>query len=215
MVALITVGCARSGDVVILIDSTMLAEPVEVVAVPVAASVSSRESTPRSSPATERDPRLTSIRDSAAALDARFRALRDTLGREVGAIDTADRRTRAYAVRYAEIRRRTLAAEAVRAARDSARRREEALRVSLDSPQPVGEPRRGTTALPETNGADGRAAVRVPAVGATVTLSLAPGEWSIGIATRGSEPRVRDAVTVRRGSTDTVRIPPPRPDRPR
>jgi hypothetical protein len=206
--ALIAVGCARSGDVVVVIDSTMRAEAVEVVAVPVTSASLVPASIRQPVAGGDSGARLIAIRDTASALDVRFRALRDTLTRDVNALDGADRTTPAYAQRYAEIRRRTQVAESIRARRDSVRRREELLRARLGTRAPALEPA-GAVAPSAGAADDGRATVRARAVNGTATLSLDPGEWSIGIAAPGADATVHSPVTVRRGSTQTVHIRPP------
>jgi hypothetical protein len=153
------------------------------------------------------------MHDSVAMLESRFRALRDTLTRAVRMLDTADRTTRAYAVRYAEIRRRTLAAEAIRASRDSLRRREEALRMSLGDRAPGPSPEMDGPASAAAN-ADSRTPVRAMTIDGTVTLSLAPGAWSIGLAPGGAHASTPQSVMVKRGTTQTVRIMSARPRTP-
>jgi hypothetical protein len=201
MGALIALGCARSGDVVVVIDSTMRGESVEVVALP---ADPLQQASANAAPARDSLARLRRLDDSAMALDARFRALRDTLSGEVRALDSTDRRTRRYAVRYAEIRRRTLGAEALRSDRDSVRRRADMLRSRLGA--------RAATAAATPSAEDdaasasggGRRAERRPIRDGALTLSLAPGRWWIGAARSGAQPTHYDSVTVRHAATDTV-----------
>ena len=141
-------------------------------------------------------------------LDERFRGLRDSLNGEVASLETMDRRSRPYALKYAEIRRRTLAAEQVRAQRDSVRSRVMALLVAAGidtSNQGSGAARASADSSRPANGASSsmqRYAVR----DSTVTLTLAPGRWSIGAARAGALPTSSRTVTVSRGSTDTLRL---------
>ena len=64
----------------------------------------------------------TAATDSAARLDVRFQREREAINRDVLAMRDADRRSPDYARRFDEIRRRTIAAESLRAARDRLRR---------------------------------------------------------------------------------------------
>lgn len=203
MAVLIALGCARSGDVVVVIDSTMRGESVEVVALPVDPL---QRASANAGPTRDSLARLHGLDDSAAVLETRFRALRDTLSSEVRALDTADRRTRPYAVRYAEIRRRTLAAEALRSDRDSIRARADTLRTRLVAR--AGSAGTAPTADVDAQaaGADARRAQRRPMHEGALTLSLAPGRWWIGAARLGAQPTHYAAVTVRRGVTDTVHL---------
>jgi hypothetical protein len=209
--ALVALGCSDSGDVVVVIDSTMRAESVEVVALPTDPAL--RVVTASGPHATDSIARLRALDDSVAAIDARFQMMRDQLSSDVGALDTADRRTRSYAVRYAEIRRRTLAAEALRAARDSMRTRAAAFRSSLGIT--ANEPNAAAASSDAgTRSIDGRRAERQPARAGGSTVSLAPGPWWIGVATRGANPLGFAPVTVRPGSIDTVRFGARGPSRP-
>ena len=211
MGALIALGCARSGDVVVVIDSTMRGESVEVVALPVDPL---QRASANAGPARDSLARLHRLDDSAAVLETRFRALRDTLSSEVRALDTADRRTRPYAVRYAEIRRRTLGAEALRSDRDSIRARADTLRTRLVAR--AGSAATAVTADVDARAVtDGRRAQRRPMHEGALTLSLAPGRWWIGAAKLGAQPTHYAAVTVRRGATDTVHLGARGPRRPR
>lgn len=204
MGALIALGCARSGDVVVVIDSTMRTESVEVVALPV--DPFQVGDARRTADATDSASRLRSLDDSAATLDARFRALRDALSSKVRALDTADRRTRTYAVRYAEIRRRTVAAEALRADRDSIQARADTLRTRLGARVSRAVPTPSANDNAASTSPDGRRAERRRIHEGALTLSLAPGRWWIGAAGSGAQPTRYDSVTVRRGMTDTVHL---------
>ena len=201
MGGLIALGCARSGDVVVVIDSTMWAESVEVVAFPTDPLQLASANT---APARDSLARLRSLEDSAMTIEMRFRALRDTLSGEVRALDTADRRTRRYAVRYAEIRRRTLAAEALRSARDSVRLRAEKLRGRLGARAASAAATPSAEDGAASTSGDGRRAERRAMGEGAVTLSLAPGRWWIGAARSGAQPTHYDSITVRRAATDTV-----------
>jgi hypothetical protein len=204
----IALGCAPSGDVVVVIDSTMRGEAVEVVAVPTSSPGAAIERPGAPPGASDSVTALRLLDDSAASLDSAFRSLRDALGAEVRALDTADRTTRAYADRYADIRRRTAAAEALRATRDSIRKKGVALRARLGdrAAPPSGSGAGASRAKPAD---DGREVTRAPIRAGVRTLSLPPGHWSIGIAPRGDDPAHYNSITVRRGATDTVRFGPP------
>ena len=201
---LIVVGCTRSGDVVILLDSTMRTEPVEVVALPADPLLTARGDVRTPSQAADSIARLRSLDDSAAALETRFRALRDSVSADVRSLDSADRRSRRYAERYADVRHRTLAAESVRAARDSMRTRADRLRARLG-------PRASVAPVPSAGGeaarnVDGRRAERHTIRDGALTLTLSPGRWWIGVARPGGDPARYDTVTVIRGAVDTVQL---------
>jgi hypothetical protein len=206
-------GCARSGDVVVVLDSTMRAEMVEVVAMPLeydddgdAARQNLADVPPDSLE------RLRALEDSSATLAVRFRTLRDSLNSEVRSLENLDRRTRAYALRYAEIRRRTLAAESIRSVRDAMRSRADSLRIRLGvAAAPRSRPDPGSTdpATRVAEGSDGRKAERRAVQDSTVVLTLAPGRWGIGAAHAGARPSRFETVTVETGSTDTLRLAPP------
>ena len=205
MGALIALGCTRSGDVVVVIDSSMRADSLEVVAVSAnpGAAAGSGDHVPGAT--SDSVSRLRLLDDSAATLDARFRELRGAVGGEVAAIDTMDRRTRAYATRYDAIMRRTRDAERLRALRDSVRRRADALRTRLGARAiPIGAAPASRSTTADADGDGDRRIERRPIRGETLTLSLAPGAWWIGIARIGTEPARYDSVTVRKGTTDTL-----------
>lgn len=85
-----------------------------------------------SQPRAESAPAASPLADSAAAADARFQTARTAINRDARALDarSAQRRTPDYAKAYDELRRRTLAAESLRADRDALRAR---LRRAADS----------------------------------------------------------------------------------
>lgn len=180
----------------------MQADSVEVVALPVAVrNVSSRDLAPAAPD--DSLARLRAIDDSAASLETRFRDLRAAITSQVAAIDTIDRRSRAYATRYDAIVRQTRDAEEVRAKRDSLRAGAERLRARLG--QRAGTVADAPTTIdPRGDGGDESAMQRHRIRGGSVTLSLAPGAWWIGVARAGSEPVRYDSLTVRTGATDTL-----------
>ena len=206
--SLFALGCAPSGEVVVVLDSTMRAEPVEVVAVPglalpAAEAVGNSRSGGGESPHAER---LRALTDSASVLASRFTHLRDSLNGEVAALERMDRRSRPYAVKYAEIRRRTLVAEHVRALRDSVRSQASALRVAAGIHAPGSDPAAGGPGAPREPVNDSSSIVRYPVQDSTVTLSLRPGRWSIGVARPGATAASWEVVSVIRGSSDTLRL---------
>ena len=109
-----------------------------------------------------------------------------------------DRRAPGYALRYADIRRRTTVAEHTRATRDAARARAEALRARL-APSLIA----ATEADDET---DASAVRRARATTSPFALHLPSGEWLIGAAPVGAHPRRFERVDVRTGGRDTVRL---------
>ena len=102
-------GERRTGELTIEHDSTPAAPAVEVVAMP-------------AGPAGDSMRRAVAIEDSARAVDARFQALRDSINREASTL-AGDRRSAEYARAWDALRRRTVAAESLRAERDRIRRR--------------------------------------------------------------------------------------------
>ena len=146
-------------------------------------------------------------------LASRFRSMRDSLNAEVARLDSLDRRTRAYAVRYAEIRRRTLAAEQLRARRDSMYARAAAL---------SGDSNAATVARNGAGGNDPRVSLEnAPGLqrhalrDSAVVLELTAGRWSIGAARAGQLLAEPTTLTVISGESDTLRIsgaPAPRDD---
>ena len=75
--------------------------------------------------------RLRALLDSAAALDSAFQRERAVLNADARAMAALDRRSDAYAQRFAEFRARQLAAESRRVERDRIRRRADAMRGRL------------------------------------------------------------------------------------
>jgi hypothetical protein len=192
-----TTACNSSGEVVVVLDTTMRGDGVEVVAFRSDANESDA-----SRGATAQRRTRTPLDDSVAMLDARFRAMRDSLNTEVARLDTADRRSRAYAVRYAEIRRRTIAAEQVRARRDSVRARVEGIVAGAGS----GTSRSGASAsLPSL--ANVANLQRHAVSDSSVVLDLAAGRWSIGAARDGRLVSEPVTLTIEAGTSDTVRVP--------
>jgi hypothetical protein len=205
MLVVIALGCSGSGHVVVVIDSTMSRGSVEVVALPMSPARASVAATLDGAPP-DSHARLRVLEDSATRFDGRFQRLRDSLNTDVRALDTADRRTPAYARRYAEIRRRTMIADSIRTRRDAVRSQATELRTKLSaevarSPRPTPNARE----IPLTD-ASGRRVRRERMTAPNVTLSLEPGPWWIGVASPDSEPARYDSLTVRRGRTDTLRF---------
>ena len=193
-------GCEHAGRIVIVLDNSEFAPGAEVVALRADALDASGSNVPAAT--ADSVARLRAIDDSVARLGERFRASRDSINREVAALDSLDRRTRTYAVRYADIRRRTLAAEHTRTARDAARERAERLRTHL------------AASLATVRAADGEGSPssvrRTPIAGRSFALELPPGEWMVGIAPAGGFPARYTRVTARAGGTDTLRLARPR-----
>jgi hypothetical protein len=113
VLALVAAACGerRTGDLTVEHDSTPAAAGVEVVAIP-------------DGPVGDSMRRAAAIDDSARAIDARFQAEREAINRDAAAL-TGDRRSPEYARRWEALRRRTTAAESLRAERDRMRRRAE------------------------------------------------------------------------------------------
>ena len=188
---------------VVVLDSTMRGEGVEVVAFPRSDRDGDASGVANSPHATRARRTPTALEDSATMLAERFRAARDSLNDEVSRLEALDRRSRAYAVRYAEIRRRTLAAEQLRARRDSVNARVMDSRGEAD---PGSLPARSAAADSLPVLAEISELHRRPASDSIVTLELAPGRWYIGVARDGrliSAPTERTIVS---GDTDTLRI---------
>lgn len=102
-------GERRAGELTVEHDSTVATPAVEVVAIP-------------DGPVGDSMRRANAIADSAKSVDERFQALRDSINREAAALG-GDRRSAEYARRWDALRRRTVAAESLRAERDRIRRR--------------------------------------------------------------------------------------------
>jgi hypothetical protein len=200
---LVVLGCTQSGDVVIVLDSTMRGEAVEVVATSVDPRLARRDR-PMSAAGADSLALLRTVDDEGARLAARFRALRDSLNREVRSLDSLDRRSRQYAVRYADIRRRTLGAEAIRAERDAYRARADSIRAML-GPDITGA---SDTATSEDGNGGNRRVLRETLADSSITLSLQPGRWWIGASVGGARPERYDTIVVRRGEIDTLRLTP-------
>ena len=195
LLTLSTAACDGSGEVMVVLDTTMRGDGVEVVAFR-----SDDAANDASSRGVNTAPRArTPLDDSAATLAEQFRVMRDSLNAEVARLDSVDRRSRAYAVRYAEIRRRTIAAEQLRARRDSVQ-----ARASRGAASASGS-RGAAVALPSLTDVAGLQ--RHAIADSSVVLELPPGRWSIGAARDGrlmSEPMT---LTVHSGQVDTLRIP--------
>ena len=205
--SLLALGCARSGEVVIVLDSTTGADSVEVVAFPgddrFATAVGKSRSEADAGPEAER---LRALADSTSVLSSRFQAIRDSLNREVEALGTVDRTTRAYAVRFSDIQRRTQAAESIRLRRDSVRARAAALEASAGTAAVNPNASADAIGVSARTGEHPVGVQRHTARDSTLRLSLAPGRWSIGVARRGEMPTTPITVTVSQGSSDTLRL---------
>ncbi len=147
----------------------------------------------------------TPLDDSAAALATRFREVRDSLNAEVARLDTVDRRTRAYAVRYAEIRRRTVAAEQLRARRDSVQARAAAQRRESASAGAAG----ASSTVDSLPALDRTSDVRRGSTrDSVVVLELAPGRWSVAATRDGHQVSALTTVLVASAGNDTLRLRP-------
>ena len=202
---LMLAACERSGEVIVVLDSTMRGEGVEVVAFRTDGEdgdAAGRGSSDRS-PSSQRAA-MTPLDDSAAMLANRFREMRDSLNADVARLDSIDRRTRTYAVRYAEIRRRTVAAEQLRARRDSVMARAALLRATPSSapssraPVSGGDSLSGLEGLPDVQ--------RHPVSDSVAVLTLGAGRWTIAVTRDGLRVGEMTPLTVIAGEVDTLRI---------
>jgi hypothetical protein len=203
VLVLSSIACDRRGEVVVVLDTTMRGTGVEVVAF--------RSDDARGESANEADRTrvqgraATPLGDSAAMLATRFREMRDSLNEEVAQLGSLDRRTRAYAVRYAEIRRRTLAAEQLRARRDSVQARAAALSASTDvSARAANAAITDDSARRSLDGLNDLQ--RHPVSDSTVVLELAAGRWSIGAARGGRLVGELRTLTISPERSDTLRL---------
>lgn len=194
--------CTRSGEVVVVLDTTMRGEGVEVIAFRSNDGDATRTAARAGSPAGDRGA-MTPLDDSAAMLATRFRELRDSLNAEVARLDSMDRRTRAYAVRYAEVRRRTAVAEQLRARRDSVQARAVASRAARPSTSSA-TATAGGSALPSIDRTPGLEKHRVR--DSVVILELAAGRWSIGVVRNGRTLGAPTSLGVVPGQRDTLRL---------
>ena len=205
LLLLAILACETSGEVVVVLDSTMRGEGVEVIAYrhDDASAGAPGDANRRNAAGPRRAP--TALEDSALTVGERFRALRDSLNDEVSRLGELDRRSRAYAVRYAEIRRRTLAAEQLRARRDSLRLRATSIAARSDADASW---TRVADAAPESLPllTDLVGVQRRAATDSIMRLDLAPGRWYIGVARNGRLVSPPTEHVIGSGDADTLRI---------
>jgi hypothetical protein len=151
------------------------------------------------------------LADSTDQLERRFQILRDALNREARALESVDRRSRAYAERFFAFRRRELEAERIRHARDRVRSHTATLRARLaatlqERDRSGGEEARRRRGALDSMVADTRRARAIPMSARAMTRSLEPGVWWVGIAPRGGVPDGFQRVVLRRGARDTLRF---------
>ena len=194
LLTLSTAACDGSGEVMVVLDTTMRGDGVEVVAF--RSDDDASGATPRGANTSPRA--RTPLDDSAATLAEQFRAMRDSLNAEVARLDTADRRSRAYAVRYAEIRRRTIAAEQLRARRDSVQARATAAAAPASGSRVANASLPSLTEVAELQ--------RHVIADSSVVLELPAGRWSIGAARGGRLVSEPTTLTVESGQSDTLRL---------
>jgi hypothetical protein len=182
----------RDASLTVVIDSNRPHEEREVIALPIdpaslhrpidsAAGISPRQA--------DSVARLAAMRDSAAMYDARFQSERDTLNRESRALDRVDRRAAEYARRFDTFRRRALAAESLRIARDRFRDRIPPLAERLSGgAAPMAAAESSFRSVVDTVSASGRRTVVGRTRSDTVRLRLAEGSWWIGASDAGVLP---------------------------
>jgi hypothetical protein len=151
------------------------------------------------------------LADSSDRLERRFQILRDALNREARALESVDRRSRAYAERFFAFRRREFEAEGIRHARDRVRSHTATLRARLaatlqERDRSGGEEARRRRGALDSMVADTRRARAMPMSARAMTRSLEPGVWWVGIAPRGGMPDGFQRVVLRRGASDTLRF---------
>ena len=202
LVAVVLLSCGRDGSrsdaasiVIVVRDSTARDGSLEALALPV--DPASLRLAPPSRAGDERQ----RLADSAAALDARFQSSRDALNDRARAMYGQDVRTREYASRWDAFRRDELTADALRRERDRVRMR---LRRAGGDVAAGGGPPRDSILARARDG--GRTPVHAPLRGGSVTLSLAPGAWWIGIGPAGAVPVRFEVHQARPGTSDTVRL---------
>jgi hypothetical protein len=182
----------RDASLTVVIDSNGTHEEREVIAVPVdpASLHSSIGSAAGISPRhADSVARLAALRDSAVTYNERFQSERDTLNRESHALDRVDRRAAEYARRFDAFRRRALAAESLRIARDRFRDRIAPLAERLSGgAAPTAAADSSFRSILETVSATGRRSVVGRTRSDTVRLRLAAGTWWIGASGAGTLP---------------------------
>ena len=214
-VSLVLACAPDSGDATLLVDSTLLRESSEVVAVPVdPLSLRTRPPFPtRPVSLTDTVAIAAVLRDSAERLDAVFQRERELLNAEarlLQALPPAGRRSADYARQYASFILRLEPAQRARFQRDSLRSRANRLLPAHTSAGMARVPHAddATARAALLAAADGRRRTIVAPAAPVVRLRLASGEWWIGLGATGQLPahfrRVRLA-----GRADTVRLPAP------
>jgi hypothetical protein len=199
--------CRNDGELVILVDSRDANANLDIVAAPFdPAGVTGGASAGQANAPADSLARLAVLDDSAARLGAWFSTARDSLNIAVQSLDTADRRTRAYAVRFAELRRRTAAAEQIRDTRNAIQARADSLRTKLALPPRTGAPSSASAAVKSRERGNREDVQRHRVNGTTMTLTLESGTWWVGLATAGAPPAQFTRATVRSGTTDTLRL---------
>jgi hypothetical protein len=136
------------------------------------------------------------LADSAARLDSTYQRERTALNAEAIAMRAEDRRSSAYRSRYQAFERRVDAATALRARRDSLRRR----MASLERARPglTGYARTVASSRSRTAPSPVR---RVPVTSDTLRVGLPAGAWWLTV---GEHAPIR--IAIERGASDTVRL---------
>ena len=168
----------------------MIAVPVDPQSL-VRRAVTSRPS------ATDSASLLDRLSDSAATLDARFQSERDALNREARSLAGIDRRAGEYHAQYDAFRKREIAAESLRQARDRLRARVTPLATRFAAAANAGgvvQTSRRLDVEAATNGV--RHTVVTAAQHDTISLRLPDGTWWLGVASRGLVPLVWTKVEV-------------------
>ena len=193
LLLLVAPACSAGRDtsLTVVIDSNRPHEEREVIALPIdpaslhspigpAAGISPRQS--------DSVARLAAMRDSAAMYDERFQSERDTLNRESRALDRVDRRAAEYALRFDTFRRRALAAESLRIARDRFRDRIAPLAERLSGGVAAVAAESSLRSIVDSVTATGRRTVVGRTRSDTARLLLADGTWWVGVARTGALP---------------------------
>ena len=211
--------CAAEGRVTVVVDTTGSGGTLEVLALPVnpAAIQLPTEIIETDRPGTPRGDsiaRFVAVRDSAAALDDRFQRERASLNAEAARFDSLERTSAAYARAWDAHRARLVDAERLRTTRDRLRARVASLAAGLgDAVPPDDSTRRAAarTAWREVLDAASEGERRTEHADlrdGTATLTLAPGQWWIGVAARGDVPASFVPTDVTAGMRDTLRVRP-------
>lgn len=189
---MLLMACAteRDASITVVLDSNPAHEMREVIAVPVDPSVLSRaRATPTSRMRTDSAAALTALQDSVAGVDQRFQAERNALNRESRSFTGLDRRATEYHTRYDGFRKREIAAESLRTARDRLRARVAPLEAgggASASERRVADSAARRAIDEATSGT--RRTVVTPATSDTAAVPLRSGIWWIGVARQRSLP---------------------------